>query len=92
MAGPTPEAVSAEATRGAILSSEDILIGCDLASRSCSPKTDIRPNQQSEGTGNKGDLTWRKSIIRLLNICPARYRELYLHGLHYSMVNGKYGL
>jgi hypothetical protein len=37
--GPTPEAVSAEATCGATLS-EDILIGCDRTNRSCSPKTD----------------------------------------------------
>jgi hypothetical protein len=32
--------LAAEATCGAILSSEDILIGCDLANRSCSPETD----------------------------------------------------
>jgi hypothetical protein len=38
--GPTPEAVSADATCGATLSSEDILIGCDRTNRSCSPKTD----------------------------------------------------
>jgi hypothetical protein len=38
--GPTPEAASAEATCGATLSSEDILVGCDQANRSCSPKTD----------------------------------------------------
>jgi hypothetical protein len=37
--GPTPEAVSAEATCGATLS-EDILIGCGRTNRSCSPKTD----------------------------------------------------
>jgi hypothetical protein len=38
--GPTPEAVSAEATCGATLSSEDILIGSDRTNRSCSPKKD----------------------------------------------------
>jgi hypothetical protein len=38
--GPTPEAVSAEATCGATLS-EDILIGCDRTNRSCSPKQTI---------------------------------------------------
>jgi hypothetical protein len=62
--GQVPK-LAAEATCGAILSSKDILIGCDLAIRSCSPKTEILrfgPNQQSEGTGNKGDLTWRKAI------------------------------
>jgi hypothetical protein len=38
--GPTPEAVSTEATCGAILSLEDVLIGGDLPNRSCPPKTD----------------------------------------------------
>jgi hypothetical protein len=76
--GPTPKAVPAEATCNAILPSEVILIGCDLTNGSCSPETDnlrlgIQPDQQSEGTRNKGDLTRRKGIIRLLNICPARY-------------------
>jgi hypothetical protein len=73
---PTPEAVSAEATCGATPSSEDGLIGCDRTNRSCSPKTDnprlgILDQTSSQGIWN--DLTWRKGIIRLLNICPARY-------------------
>jgi hypothetical protein len=38
--GPTLEAVSAEVTCGATLSSEEIFIGCDWTNRSCSPKTD----------------------------------------------------
>jgi hypothetical protein len=42
--GPTPEAVSAEATCGASLSSEAILKGCALTNRSCSPKAE---NQSS---------------------------------------------
>jgi hypothetical protein len=37
---PTLEAVSADATCSATLSSEDILIGCDRTNRSCSPKID----------------------------------------------------
>jgi hypothetical protein len=37
--GATPEAVSAGATCGAILSLEAIFISCDLTSRDCFPET-----------------------------------------------------
>lgn len=72
--GPTPEAVSAEAACGAILSSEDILIGlvgqieAALLNRQFKIR-DFGSNKHSEETWNKGDLTWRKGIIKLLKVC-----------------------
>jgi hypothetical protein len=73
----TLEAVLTEVTCSIIFFLKDILIGCDLTNRSCSysSKIDnlrlgIQPDQQSEGTQNKGDLIRRKGIIRLLNIYP----------------------
>jgi hypothetical protein len=51
--GPTPEAVSAEAICDAILSSEDILIGCDMANRNLK-QTILRLGTLDQTSSQKG--------------------------------------
>jgi hypothetical protein len=76
--GPTPEAVSAEATCGAILSSENVLIGCDLANRCCSPETDnlrlviLDQTSSQKRLRIKVTLSGGKALSDSLSICPAR--------------------
>jgi hypothetical protein len=86
-------AVSAEATCGAILSSEGILMGRYLTNRTCSiqiRQSKVRGGQQSERTWDKVTLRGEKHCQSLKNMSCAILSYTYVACAENTMVNGKY--